>query len=139
MTDLAVIFEIDGVLADSYQRHFRSWQALYALYGEQDVEYSESEFAVDFGRTSRDILRRTLGTYMAESRVDELADRKEALYRDTIRANFPAMDGAIDLINELSNEYYWQSVVWLNGKHRIVTGEALLRRQIHRSCYGGGR
>ena len=58
MTQLAVIFDMDGVLVDSYHAHFESWKQ---LYGELGVAYTEATFAVDFGRTSRDILRRTLG------------------------------------------------------------------------------
>jgi beta-phosphoglucomutase len=94
----AVIFDMDGVLADTYQPHFESWRR---LYGELGIEYSESDFAKDFGRTSRDILRRTLGADLTEDRMHELDSRKESYFREILRDSSAAMDGAIDLIDGL--------------------------------------
>lgn len=99
MPQQAVIFDMDGVLVDSYQAHFESWRQ---LYGELGIDYGEAAFAADFGRTSADILRRTLADDLAGERVRELDDRKEALYREIIRRDFPAMDGAEDLLAALS-------------------------------------
>ena len=95
----AVIFDMDGVLVDSYQAHFESWKRVYSAEG---LDYTESAFAADFGRTSRDILRRTLGDGVTDARVSELDGRKEAFYRDILRENFPAMDGASELIEALA-------------------------------------
>jgi beta-phosphoglucomutase len=99
MSKLTVIFDMDGVLVDSYRAHYASWLQLYTELG---VTYTESTFAADFGRTSRDILRRTLGDDLTDQRIRTLDDRKEALYRDVLRANFPAMDGAVELIDALA-------------------------------------
>jgi beta-phosphoglucomutase len=101
MQQLAVIFDVDGVLVDSYAAHFQSWRRLYGGLG---VEYSEGAFAADFGRTSRDILRRTLSEELTDARVRDLDGRKEAYYREIIRASFPAMDGADDLIEALADD-----------------------------------
>jgi beta-phosphoglucomutase len=99
MTKQAVIFDLDGVLVDSYRAHFASWRA---LYGEHGIDYSEQAFAADFGRTSRDILRRTLGAELSEERIRELDERKEALFRECLRKEFTAMDGAVELIDALA-------------------------------------
>jgi beta-phosphoglucomutase len=99
MPQYAVIFDIDGVLVDSYDAHFRSWQT---LYGEMGIAYDEAAFAADFGRTSRDILRRTLGDDISDERIAEIDGRKESLYRDLVRRNFPAMNGARELIDALA-------------------------------------
>lgn len=99
MPSLAVIFDLDGVLVDSYRAHFASWSRLYSDLG---IEYTEPVFAADFGRTSRDILRRTLGEQLSEEKVRELDAGKEAFFREILRDNFPAMDGAIELIDELA-------------------------------------
>ena len=95
----AVIFDMDGVLVDSYHAHFESWRGVYSDLG---IEYTEAAFAADFGRTSRDILRRTLGDGLTDDRIRELDDRKEAVYREIIRENFPAMDGAAELVDALA-------------------------------------
>jgi beta-phosphoglucomutase len=99
MPNFAVIFDMDGVLIDSYQAHFVGWSRLYE---ELKLPYSESEFALDFGRTSRDILYRRFGEGLAEERIRELDERKEALFRDSLRESFPAMDGALELIDALA-------------------------------------
>jgi beta-phosphoglucomutase len=99
MPSVAVIFDVDGVLVDSYQAHFASWRQLYSELGR---DYTEDAFAADFGRTSRDILRRTLGPGTADEQIQSLDERKEALFRENLRADFPAMDGAVELIESLA-------------------------------------
>jgi beta-phosphoglucomutase len=101
MPSVAVIFDMDGVLVDSYAPHFQSWQR---LYDELGIEYSEAAFAADFGQTSRDILRRRLHEELTEARFREIDDRKESYYREIIRENFPAMDGADELIEALAGD-----------------------------------
>lgn len=90
---------MDGVLADSYQPHCESWVR---LFGELGIPYSEAAFAADFGRTSRDILNRSLHEELPDERVRELDRRKEACYRDIVRHNFPTMDGARALLDALA-------------------------------------
>jgi beta-phosphoglucomutase len=107
MPDLAVIFDMDGVLVDSYTPHFQSWQR---LYDELGIEYSEAAFAADFGQTSRDILRRRLQEDLTEARFREIDDRKESYYRDIIRESFPAMGGADDLIEALAADGFRMAV-----------------------------
>jgi len=99
MPSLAVIFDMDGVLVDSYHAHFESWRGVYSELG---IEYTEAAFAADFGRTSHDILRREFGNELSDKRIHDLDERKEALYRDIIRASFPAMDGAAELVDALA-------------------------------------
>ena len=97
---LAVIFDVDGVLVDSYAPHFESWRAAGRELG---FEMTESQFVFTFGRTSRDIIAH-FWPHLAGS-PEEIASvdrRKEAAYRAIIREQFPAMPGAIELIDELA-------------------------------------
>jgi beta-phosphoglucomutase len=103
----AIIFDVDGVLVDSYQAHFASWRQLYRELGR---DYSESAFAADFGRRSGDILRRTLGDQLSDRQVHELDQRKEALYRDLLRQDFVPMDGAVELIDALATDGFLLAV-----------------------------
>jgi HAD superfamily hydrolase (TIGR01509 family) len=107
MPDFAVIFDMDGVLVDSYAPHFESWRR---LYNELGIEYSEATFAADFGQTSRDILHRRLPGDLTEARFREIDDRKESYYRDIIRESFPAMDGADELIQALAADGFRMAV-----------------------------
>lgn len=94
-----VIFDMDGVLVDSYHAHFESWQRVAA---EQGVAYTEKEFAWSFGRTSREIIRGTWGRpNLDEAAIDAIDARKEALFREIIGRDFPVMDGARELLADL--------------------------------------
>ena len=99
MPDLAVIFDMDGVLIDSYDAHFAGWSRMYR---ELDLDYTEADFAADFGRTSRDILFRRFGDGLANERIRELDERKEAYFRDSFSEKFVAVDGATELIDSLA-------------------------------------
>jgi len=98
MSPYAVIFDIDGVLIDSYDAHFQSWKRLCA---EHDVDLTESRFAASFGRTSRDIIRMWWGDGVADTTVGQMDARKEAHFRDIVRKDFPQMPGASELIAAL--------------------------------------
>ena len=90
---------MDGVLVDSYQAHFESWQSLAAEHGRS---VTEEEFACSFGRTSRDIIESLWpGLPVDAADVRRMDDRKEALFRQRLARHFPAMDGAHDLLVSL--------------------------------------
>src|SRR5512144_1955696 len=93
------IFDMDGVLVDSYHAHFESWQRVAA---EQGVTYTEKEFAWSFGRTSREIIRGTWGRgELDEATIAAIDSRKEALFREIIGRSFPVMAGAPELLDAL--------------------------------------
>ena len=95
--DCGVIFDMDGVLVDSYRAHFQSWQMLCR---EQDLRMTEADFVATFGRTSREVIRHLWGDHAFDDRtIAALDDRKEALFRELLRQDFPAMDGAVALID----------------------------------------
>jgi beta-phosphoglucomutase len=95
-----VIFDMDGVLVDSFQAHFESWQS---LANEVGVVYSAEAFHRTFGRTGREIIHEEWGrTDWPLDHVDRLVHRKEVLYRELVEREFPAMDGAAELIENLA-------------------------------------
>jgi beta-phosphoglucomutase len=95
----AVIFDMDGVLVDTYHAHYRSWLSMAEPEG---LTFSEAQFAPTFGRTSREII----GTFWGAGRfsAEEIAaldDKKEAAFRAIIAQDFPAMPGARELLRRL--------------------------------------
>jgi len=95
----AVIFDVDGVLVDSYHAHHESWRLLCQ---ERGWEMTAEQFHDTFGRTSREIVRELWSQHLTSA--DEVAavdDRKEELYRGILASAFPAMDGAAALISQL--------------------------------------
>ncbi len=98
-TPPAVIFDVDGVLVDSYQAHYRSWQLACREWG---LEMTQNQFVATFGRTSREIIVELWGDrFPAPELVAQLDDRKEEWFRDILQRDFPGMDGAAELIDEL--------------------------------------
>jgi beta-phosphoglucomutase len=98
MTRTSVIFDVDGVLIDSYQAHFKSWLQMFSEHG---VSFTEEEFRKTFGRTSHDIIAALYGEDLTDNEIRAWDVRKEALYRDIIREDFPAIDGAVELLDAL--------------------------------------
>ena len=96
----AVIFDVDGVLVDSYDAHLQSWSQLAQRTG---ITFNEHHFADTFGRTSADILRAfwAESTLLTPSKIRELDDEKESLYRDIISRSFPAMPGAAECVRDI--------------------------------------
>lgn len=97
---LGVIFDMDGVLVDSYDAHFQSWQRVAE---EEGQTFTKQQFAATFGRTSREIIASLWDGSLTEERIRTLDDRKEAAYRQIIEANFPAMRGARELLRRLKD------------------------------------
>jgi beta-phosphoglucomutase len=95
----AVVFDMDGVLIDSYRAHFDSWQQVAREHGR---DYTEAQFAAGFGRTSREVIaEQWQGEPLSDERIAEIDRRKEALFREIISRDFPAMEGAVELIESL--------------------------------------
>jgi beta-phosphoglucomutase len=95
-----VIFDMDGVLVDSYGAHFESWNRAAA---ERGLILTEPVFASVFGQVSTEIIRRL---WMKDRRftpreVEAFRDDKERIYREILSRGVPLMDGADDLIGRL--------------------------------------
>ena len=95
----AVLFDVDGVLVDSFEAHFQSWLRLAEKNG---FSFTREDFTATFGRTSRDIIAALWPVdHLDAEQIRSLDDRKEALFRGLVAADFPAMDGAAELIDAL--------------------------------------
>lgn len=94
-----VIFDMDGVLVDSAVAHFQSWRHLAQ---ENDGEISADLFAATFGRQNRDIVPLLFGR-LSDVERQRLAERKEEIYRDLVRARPPIVEGAVELIHGLND------------------------------------
>jgi beta-phosphoglucomutase len=93
-----VIFDMDGVLVDSYGAHLHSWQDAAERFG---VHMSEGDFAHSFGRTSREIIRALWPGKFDDEQVARFDAIKEQRYREILERDFPEMPGASELIADL--------------------------------------
>src|SRR5437868_7626427 len=95
MNEMGLIFDMDGVLVDSYRAHLNSWRKTAQQHG---LSMTDEDFARTFGRTSRDIIAHLWPDRFDDAQAAEFDREKEAIYRDELGENFPAMDGAAELI-----------------------------------------
>lgn len=95
-----VIFDMDGVLVDSGAPHQRSWEILAQRH---DVSITPDFFRGNFGRTSRDIVRRIWGNRIDERLVGQFDREKEEIYRELIADRVPLMPGCRRLLERLRN------------------------------------
>jgi len=94
----AVIFDADGVLVDSYRAHFEAWRALGRRLGR---DMTEQRFAGTFGMRNEDLMPILWGEAVPEADIPAWSRWKEATYREILLRDFPAMDGARELIDAL--------------------------------------
>ncbi len=99
---LGVIFDMDGVLVDSYLPHFVSWQETASKFG---LELTEEQFRGTFGQTSGSIIRQLWGEgVLTPEQMTDFDHMKEARYRELVVAELPIMPGARELVRNLHSD-----------------------------------
>jgi beta-phosphoglucomutase family hydrolase len=96
----AVIWDMDGVIADTGPYHFQSWQ--YAL-NTQGIRFTEDDFQRIFGHRNDTIIRNMVAKDIDQTEVDRIAGIKEAYFRKTVQQNLKPFPGVIDLLKTIKN------------------------------------
>jgi beta-phosphoglucomutase family hydrolase len=94
----AVLWDMDGVIADTADTHFKSWQYAFQQRG---YIFSEEDFKHIFGQRNDAIIRRFLGDNLTQSEVDGIAKAKEEYFRKIALENLKAFPGVIHLLKQL--------------------------------------
>ena len=79
----AIIWDLDGVLIDSGDYHFRAWCEI--MHDERNREFSAEEFKHTFGMRNLEMLRNVFGNEISAADVEHLSEVKEARYRELVR------------------------------------------------------
>ena len=93
-----VIFDLDGVLIDSFALHH---EALEALASELGVTASEEFHRARFGTRTVDTLRAMLPEGLSDEEIARLVERKEAMFRELARGRLTSPPGALELVRSL--------------------------------------
>lgn len=104
---LAVLWDLDGTLADTEQAHFAAWRALCREFGR---DLSWDRFKPTFGLGNPDILRMLVDPDLSEAEVARLSEHKEALFRAETGGEIAAMPGALVLVHYLQAERVPQAI-----------------------------
>jgi beta-phosphoglucomutase family hydrolase len=93
----AVIWDMDGVIADTAPYHFKAWQTVFPPRG---ATFTEQDFRHHFGQRDDTIIRDTIPGLSAEE-VDVIAAEKEAVFRQEAAHKVKPLPGAIELLKSL--------------------------------------
>ncbi|HEV8632339.1 MAG TPA: HAD family phosphatase [Thermoanaerobaculia bacterium] len=124
----AVLFDMDGVLIDSYEPHLRSWRRLAT---EEGLPFDAAELAKGFGRTGREAI--ALYWPGRASEAARLDARKEELFRQEIAGCFPAAEGARELVTALADAGFALAVASSGPPENV---DLAVDRLGLRSCFG---
>lgn len=94
----AVIWDMDGVIADTGPYHFRAWQKVFR---ERGARFTEDDFRRNFGQRNDTIIRATLGDQIAQSQIDAIAQEKETTFRELSKQKIKPMPGAVRLLRSV--------------------------------------
>ncbi len=99
MSEFAAIFDWDGVVIDSSEKHEKSWELLSAETGHP---LPPDHFKRGFGRKNQIIIPEILDWTHDPAEIERLAARKEELYRELVREDgVKILPGARELLAAL--------------------------------------
>lgn len=97
-----VIFDMDGVLADTGPIHFQSWIKM--ANEDAGVNFTKEFFEESFGQQSIPITRKLVGNNVEQALVEKWANLKENYYREMVKDKLEPLPGVIELIRDLKKD-----------------------------------
>jgi beta-phosphoglucomutase family hydrolase len=95
----AVLWDLDGVIADTAEYHYLAWRDVFKARG---VSYSMADFMPFFGRRHDTIIKATLGDNIPLREIRAITDEKQRDYRRRVAADIRALPGAVALLRSLN-------------------------------------
>ena len=102
-----VIWDLDGVLADTAEAHFRCWVTALA---EKEIPLDRPTFDGLFGMNKRDMLAQLLGRPPEPGELESIAGRKQEIFRMEAQWLIRPMPGALSLQKELEEAGWIQAI-----------------------------
>jgi beta-phosphoglucomutase family hydrolase len=95
----AVLWDMDGVIADTADYHYNAWREVFA---ERGVKFTKSDFMNYFGQRHDTIIHFALGKKIPPDELEQITEKKQALFRRNVVKNIRPMPGALELIKSLN-------------------------------------
>jgi HAD superfamily hydrolase (TIGR01509 family) len=107
-TPRAVLWDLDGTLADSREYHWRAWQAAMSAEG---LTVTHDQFLASFGQRNDAILGQWLGPDPDPDQVRQVGEAKEAHFRALVKGEgITPLPGAAEWIRGLHGEGWQQAI-----------------------------
>ncbi len=113
----AILWDMDGVVADTGEAHFLAWQDLRAERG-QTITYEQ--FAVTFGMNNPPIIKAWLGEDTPDEEIAQLSARKEVLFRAHALGHVHLLPGVLAWLERGRTRGYRQVVASSGPMANIV-------------------
>ena len=95
----AVLWDLDGVIADTGIYHYQAWQD---VFGKRGVTFTEEQFMRHFGQRHDTIIRTALGSNISAVEFNAITIEKQENYRRRVANNIRPLPGAVELIRSLN-------------------------------------
>ncbi len=94
----AVIWDMDGIIADTAQYHWKGWQIVFRKRG---TNYTEEDFRRNTGKRSDTIVKSVLGEKIAQNDITKIIQEKDETFRQLMGQNIRPFPGVLKLITSL--------------------------------------
>jgi beta-phosphoglucomutase family hydrolase len=94
----AILWDMDGVISDSYSFHFAAWQEVFA---KRSIELTKADFTHLFGARNDYIIGTIIGRQLSERDVRTMVREKEEIFRQKAIGNIKPFPGVVGLLSTL--------------------------------------
>lgn len=89
----AILWDMDGVLADTSPLHFATWAQ---ILNEQGIPFDRQKFHLIYGLKNHDLLPYLAGKHLEPNWIERIAAQKELAFRQSIPGNLVPLPGVVD-------------------------------------------
>jgi HAD superfamily hydrolase (TIGR01509 family) len=103
----ATLWDMDGVLADTSQLHFETWERVLK---EQGVPFDRQKFHLIYGLKNRDLLPFLTGESLEPQRLEWIANKKELAFRQNLPGHLSLLPGVLEWLQRFDS-WGWKQAV----------------------------
>ena len=102
----AIIWDMDGVIVDTTELHYKSWIAVLSNYG---IDFSKENFLSSFGMNNRAIID-SLIDHPSPDLLEEISQKKESGFRENVPGNVKLLPGVKDWLERFKSWGFLQGI-----------------------------
>jgi beta-phosphoglucomutase family hydrolase len=111
-----ILWDMDGVIADSYYFHFAAWQETFAQRG---IEFTKEDFIKLFGARNDFIVDTVIGRGLPERDIKIIVQEKEENFRRKVTGKIKPFPGVIRLLNAIKKGNFKLGLISSTPKENI--------------------